>query len=70
MGVDPKAVTTYNENALFGPAYRGWNRMIEPSALISLRHIRGLDVVNTKIQPKKGAPVISNDVEPAPALTN
>ena len=29
LGVDPKAVTTYNENALFGPAYRGWNRMIE-----------------------------------------
>jgi ankyrin repeat protein len=29
LGVDPKAVTTYNENALFGPAYRGWNRMLE-----------------------------------------
>ena len=29
VGVDPKAVTTYDENALFGPAYRGWNRMIE-----------------------------------------
>lgn len=29
VGVDHKAVTTYNENALFGPAYRGWNKMIE-----------------------------------------
>ena len=29
IGVDPKAVTTYNENALFGPGYRGWNRMLE-----------------------------------------
>jgi uncharacterized protein len=29
VGVDLKAVTTYNENALFGPAYRGWNRMLE-----------------------------------------
>jgi uncharacterized protein len=29
VGVDPKAATTYNENALFGPGYRGWNRMLE-----------------------------------------
>lgn len=29
IGVDPKAVTSYNENALFGPGYRGWNRMLE-----------------------------------------
>jgi uncharacterized protein len=29
VGVNPKAVTTYDENALFGPAYRGWNKMIE-----------------------------------------
>jgi ankyrin repeat protein len=29
LGVDAKAVTTYKENALFGPAYRGWNRMLE-----------------------------------------
>ena len=29
LGVDHTAVTTYNENALFGPAYRGWNRMLE-----------------------------------------
>jgi ankyrin repeat protein len=29
MGADVKAVTTYNENALFGPAYRGWNRVLE-----------------------------------------
>jgi ankyrin repeat protein len=28
-GVDVKAVTTYNENALFGPGYRGWNRMLD-----------------------------------------
>jgi ankyrin repeat protein len=28
IGVDPKGVTTYNENALFGPGYRGWNRML------------------------------------------
>ncbi len=29
LGVDPKAVTTYNENALFGPGYRGWKRKLE-----------------------------------------
>ena len=29
LGVDPKVVTTYNENALFGPGYRGWNRILE-----------------------------------------
>jgi ankyrin repeat protein len=29
LGVDPKAATTYNENALFGPGYRGWNRMLK-----------------------------------------
>jgi ankyrin repeat protein len=29
LGVDPKAVTTYNENALFGPGYRGWNRVLK-----------------------------------------
>ena len=29
VGVDAKAVTTYNENALYGPSYRGWNRMLE-----------------------------------------
>lgn len=29
LGVDPTQVTTYNENALFGPGYRGWNRMLE-----------------------------------------
>ena len=29
LGVDVKAVTTYDENALFGPGYRGWNRMLE-----------------------------------------
>jgi ankyrin repeat protein len=29
VGVDPKVATTYNENALFGPGYRGWNRMLE-----------------------------------------
>lgn len=29
LGVNPKAVTTYNENALFGPGYRNWNRMLE-----------------------------------------
>ncbi|MEO5739293.1 MAG: ankyrin repeat domain-containing protein, partial [Vicinamibacterales bacterium] len=29
VGVDAKAATTYNENALFGPSYRGWNRMLE-----------------------------------------
>jgi ankyrin repeat protein len=28
-GVDVKTVTIYNENALFGPGYRGWNRMLE-----------------------------------------
>ena len=29
LGVDPKAVTADHENALFGPGYRGWNRMLE-----------------------------------------
>ena len=29
LGLNPKAVTTYNENALFGPGYRNWNRMLE-----------------------------------------
>jgi ankyrin repeat protein len=29
LGVDPKAVTSYSENALYGPGYRGWNRMLE-----------------------------------------
>lgn len=28
VGVDPRAVTTYSENALFGPGYRGWNRIL------------------------------------------
>lgn len=27
-GVDPKGETTLNENALFGPAYRGWNTLL------------------------------------------
>ena len=27
-GVDPKGETTFGENALFGPAYRGWNRLL------------------------------------------
>ena len=29
LGVDPKGETTFNENALFGPAYRGWNTLLE-----------------------------------------
>jgi ankyrin repeat protein len=28
LGVDPKGATTVNENALFGPAYRGWNTLL------------------------------------------
>jgi serine/threonine-protein phosphatase 6 regulatory ankyrin repeat subunit B len=28
LGVDPKGETTFNENALFGPAYRGWNTLL------------------------------------------
>ncbi len=28
LGVEPKGETTLNENALFGPAYRGWNRLL------------------------------------------
>ncbi len=27
-GVDPKGATTFGENALFGPAYRGWNTLL------------------------------------------
>jgi polygalacturonase len=37
---------------------------------LELRHIRGLDALNVTIQPKKGAPIISNDVEPAVGATN
>jgi ankyrin repeat protein len=29
LGVDPTAVSTFSENALFGPAYRGWNHLLE-----------------------------------------
>jgi len=29
LGVDPKGETTFGENALFGPAYRGWNHLLE-----------------------------------------
>ena len=28
LGVEPKGETTFGENALFGPAYRGWNRLL------------------------------------------
>ncbi len=28
LGVDPKGENTNNENALFGPAYRGWNTLL------------------------------------------
>lgn len=28
LGLDPKGETTLNENALFGPAYRGWNTLL------------------------------------------
>jgi ankyrin repeat protein len=37
-GVDPKGATTFGENALFGPAYRGWNTLL--AQLIDL----GVDV--------------------------
>jgi ankyrin repeat protein len=29
LGVDAKAVASNGENALFGPAYRGWNRLVQ-----------------------------------------
>lgn len=29
LGVQAGGVTTFNENALFGPAYRGWNTLLE-----------------------------------------
>ena len=29
LGADPKAVSDNGENALFGPAYRGWNTLVE-----------------------------------------
>jgi ankyrin repeat protein len=29
LGVEAGGVTTSNENALFGPAYRGWNTLLE-----------------------------------------
>ena len=38
LGVDPKALAANGENALFGPAYRGWN------ALVQLLADRGVDV--------------------------
>jgi ankyrin repeat protein len=28
LGVEPKGETTFGENALFGPAYRGWNHIL------------------------------------------
>lgn len=28
LGLDPKGTTTFGENALFGPAYRGWNTLL------------------------------------------
>lgn len=28
LGVDPKGETAFGENALFGPAYRGWNKLL------------------------------------------
>jgi len=28
LGVEPKGETTFGENALFGPAYRGWNTLL------------------------------------------
>ena len=28
LGVDPRGETTFGENALFGPAYRGWNKLL------------------------------------------
>jgi uncharacterized protein len=28
LGVDPKGETTFGENALFGPGYRGWNKLL------------------------------------------
>lgn len=42
LGADVKAVTTYNENALFGPALRGWNRMLE----LLIEHGAEVNVVN------------------------
>jgi ankyrin repeat protein len=38
LGVTPKGTTTFGENALFGPAYRGWNTLL--TELIDL----GVDV--------------------------
>jgi ankyrin repeat protein len=38
LGMDPKGATTLGENALFGPAYRGWNTLL--AQLIDL----GVDV--------------------------
>ena len=29
LGLEAGGVTTFNENALFGPAYRGWNTLLE-----------------------------------------
>lgn len=29
LGLDPRGETTFGENALFGPAYRGWNSLLE-----------------------------------------
>ena len=29
LGLGAGGVTTFNENALFGPAYRGWNTLLE-----------------------------------------
>jgi hypothetical protein len=29
LGLEAGGVTTQNENALFGPAYRGWNTLLD-----------------------------------------
>jgi ankyrin repeat protein len=36
LGVDPKGETTFGENALFGPAYRGWNTLLEQLARLGV----------------------------------
>ena len=45
LGLDPKGSTTFGENALFGPAYHGWNKLL--AQLIDL----GVDV-NTVSPPQ------------------
>ena len=41
LGLDPKGETTFGENALFGPAYRGWNTLLAQLIDLGVERERG-----------------------------